>query len=153
MLEIFKKLFAKPVEVEQKEDKPGRTFNKILTGKYYGLDDKNADKTLISELKAKKIDQIQELELKPKYLRYNYAKNTEEYKIENAISVKVAFQKERYSQKRQMIHVSEMSFIVKSEDFDEFEQKLGISLKNDFRHLEDENTFDGKERRKEKRIV
>ena len=153
MLEIFKKLFAKPVEVEQKEDKPGRTFNKILTGKYYGLDDKNADKTLISELKAKKIDQIQELELKPKYLRYNYAKNTEEYKIENAISVQVAFQKERYSQKRQMIHVSEMSFIVKAEDFDEFEKKLDISLQNDFRHLESENTFDGKERRKEKRAA
>ncbi|HIP28693.1 MAG TPA: hypothetical protein EYG82_05905 [Sulfurovum sp.] len=153
MLEIFKKLFAKPVEVEPEEDKPGRTFNKILTGKYYGLDDNNADKTLISELKDKKIHQIQELELKPKYLRYIYDKNTEDYTVTNAISVQVSFQKERYSQKRQMIHVSEMSFIVKAEDFDEFEKKLDISLQNDFRHLEPENTFDGTERRKQNRAA
>jgi hypothetical protein len=153
MLEIFKRLFSKPQEEEVKEDEPGRTFNKILTGKYYGLGDNNADKSLILELKDKKITQIKDLELEPKFARYLYAQNTEDYNPSEAIAIQVSFQKERYSRKRQMIHVSEMSFIVKAEDFVEFEEKLDINLSSDFRLLAHENTFSGKERRKEKRVV
>ena len=153
MLEILKKLFAKPIEEEPEEDKPGRTFNKILTGKYYGLEENGAGKIFIQELKDKKIEQIKELALKPKFIRYLYAANTQDNTIANSIAAYVFFQKERYSRKRQMIHVTEMSFIVKAEDFDEFEKKLDISLFDDFRHLPPENNFNGTERRKEKRIA
>jgi len=153
MLEIFTKLFTKPKEVVPEEEKPARTFNKILTGKYYGLDDNTADKTFIKELKDKKVHQIKELELKPKFIRYIYERGVENYTIEAAIAAQVSFQKERYSRKRQMIHVTEMSFIVKAEDFNELEKKLGLSLSNDFRHLAPENTFNGEERRKQKRAA
>lgn len=153
MLEIFKKLFSKPQEPEPAEDKPGRTFNKILTSKYFGLEDNRADKTLIAELKEKKISQINDLQLAPKFARYLYSKDVEDYTKEEPIGVQLSFQKETHRKKRNMIHVSEMSFVVKSEDFDEFEQKLEVSLLNDFKHLAPENTFKGTERRKQTRVA
>ncbi|MCF6244119.1 MAG: hypothetical protein L3J43_03715 [Sulfurovum sp.] len=158
MLDMFKNLFLKPKKVNVTEDKstepkPGRTFNKILTGKYFGLDDKNANKKLINELKDKKIQQINELGLTPKFARYIYAKGIDDYSTETPISVHVAFQKERYSRKRQMIHISEMSFIVKANEFEEFEKKLEVNILNDFTQLAPEHTFKGTERRKEQRAV
>ena len=153
MLEIFKKLFTKAPEPEQVEDKPGRTFNKILTSKYFGLEDNRADKTLIAELKEKKISQINDLQLVPKFARYLYTKDVEDYTKEEPIGVQLSFQKETHRKKRNMIHVSEMSFIVKSEDFDEFEQKSKVNLSNDFKHLAPENTFNGIERRNQIRVA
>ncbi len=154
MLKIFKELFSRPKEEQQDElQQQGRTFNRILTSKYFGLEDNKADKTLIAELKEKKIQQIKELELKPKFARYIYENEVDDYTTEKPIAIQVSFQKERYSRKRQMLHVSEMSFIVKSEDFDEFEKKLDINLVNDFKHLAPENTFKGIERRKEQRVT
>jgi len=53
-----------------------------------------------------------------------------------------------------MTHITEISFIVNSEDFDEFEKMSGVSLDNDFRDLtvrENSALYDGEERRKGKR--
>ena len=107
------------------------------------------DESRIAESKQRKIDQIAELELIPMFIRYSY-ENTNG-KIS---SVHVVFQKEVLAEKWNMVHVTEISFIVNSTDFDEFEQMSGLSLNNDFRDLtsKDKSTpYRGKERRKEKR--
>jgi hypothetical protein len=146
MLEFFKKLFFSNEE-EKQPDAPGRTFNRIITSKYFGCDEENshADDEQIAAIKQKKIEQINELELKPKFLRYIYSKESNE--IEGAY---VVFQKEVSSQRGSMIHITELAFIVKRAYFEELEEMAHISLKNDFRDLTD-HQYTGKERRKEKR--
>jgi len=160
MIKVFKSLFGGEKEKESIPDSPGRTFNKILTGKYFGCEDLNADETRISEAKQKKIDQITELELIPMFIRYSYEDTghkeiqaTEYHPITKASSVHVAFQKEVSAQRGQMIHVSEVSFIIHRSDFNEFEKMSGISLSDDFRDLTSYKAapFNEKERRKKKR--
>ena len=95
------------------------------------------------------------------FIRYSY-KNENTYKRETDTknnnleisSVHVVFQKEVLAEKWNMIHITELSFVVNYVDFEEFEKMSGVSLNNDFRDLtsEDKSTpYKGKERRKEKR--
>ena len=161
MIKVFKSLFGGEKEEESIPDSPGRTFNKILTGKYFGCEDLNADKNRVSEAKQKKLDQITELELVPMFIRYFYEDTvykeiqaTEYHPITKASSVHVVFQKEVSAQRGQMTHVSEISFIVHRSDFNEFETMSGLSLSNDFRDLtvyKNSMPFTGEERRKESR--
>ena len=152
MLERLKKLFSAPKEEEPKES-VGRTFNRILTSKYFGLENDDADRALALELKKKKVDQIKALGLTPKFARYLYEKELESYTNEQPIALQVSFQKERYSQKRQMLHVSEMAFIVKLENFKEFEKMFNLSIEKDFIHLAPEGSYQGEERRKTTRTL
>jgi len=93
------------------------------------------------------------------FIRYSYKNKIGKQVKDNDLppeisSAHVVFQKEVLAEKWNMIHVTEISFIVNYADFDEFEEISGVSLSNDFRDLtsEDKNTpFRGKERRKEKR--
>ncbi len=152
MIEIFKNLFAKKKE-EYIPNPPGRTFNRILTGRYFGGEDVNADKSTIAKAKQEKINQINELELVPKFIRYSYENtNKKNTQIEEnyPVSAHVAFQKEVFAEKWNMVHVTEISFIVYYSDFDEFEKMSGVSLSNDFKDLSS-TTFNGKDRRKKKR--
>jgi len=161
MIKIFKSLFGGEKEEEHVPDSPGRTFNKILMGKYFGCEDLNADKNRVSEAKQKKIDQITELELIPMFIRYSYEDTenneiqaTEYHPITKASSVHVVFQKEVSAQRGQMTHVSEISFIIHRSDFNEFENMSGVSLSDDFRDLtvyKNSVPYNGEERRKESR--
>ena len=72
MIEIFKKLFGKNQEEKYIPDPPGRTFKRILTGRYFGCEDLNADENQIAKAKKEKIDQIKELELVPMFVRFTY---------------------------------------------------------------------------------
>ena len=147
-------LFGKKPE-EYVPDPPGRTFNRVLTGRYFGCEDENADEETIANAKQDKIDQIQELELTPKFVRYTYENTTHDETREEhrrPISAHVAFQKEVFAQKWNMVHITEISFTVYSEEFEEFEKMAGVSLSNDFRDLT-KTKFTGKDRRKEKREV
>lgn len=153
MIEMLKKLFGKKKEQTDVPSPPGRTFNRVLTGRYFGLEDVNADKNAIAKAKQEKIDQIKELELLPVFLRYSYeSKNKKD--IDNdknhPASVDVAFQKEIFAENWNMVHVTEISFTVLYDDFEEFEQMAGVSLSDDFRDLTS-TTFNGEERRKETR--
>ena len=153
MLEIIKRLFGKKKEEEYVPDPPGRTFNKVLTGRYFGCEDENAEACDIAKAKQGKIDQIKALALVPMFTRYTY-KNAKDEENREAISVHVVFQKEVPSERQSMTHVTEISFIVNRADFDEFEKMAGVSLKDDFRDLTaagDGTAFKGKERRREKR--
>ena len=123
---------------------------------YFGCEDKNADQSRVAEAKQKKIDQIKELELKPMFTRYFYLEEVEDYTTTDPLSVHVVFQKEVSPENHNMVHVTELSFIVKFEDFEEFEQMVGLSLFNDFRQLsyeEDPDTFKGRDRRLDERAV
>ncbi|MCW8822215.1 MAG: hypothetical protein OQK45_08285 [Sulfurovum sp.] len=153
MIEIFKKLFAKKKEKVYIPNSPGRTFNRILTGRYFGCEDENADEDSVAKAKQEKIDQIKELGLVPKFIKYSYddAKQKDFQVEENdPISAHVAFQKEVFAEKWNMIHVTEISFTIFHTDFDEFEKMSGVNLSEDFRNLSS-TTFNGKDRRKEKR--
>ncbi|MCO4845524.1 MAG: hypothetical protein KC427_05845 [Sulfurovum sp.] len=152
MIEMLKNLFGKKKE-EVIPDPPGRTFKRILTGRYFGCEDVNADEDSIAKAKQDKIDQIKELELVPMFLRYTYEdKNKRETEDEKShpVSVDVAFQKEVFAEKWNMIHITEISFTVYYADFNEFEKMSGVSLSNDFRNLST-TTFNGRDRRKEHR--
>jgi len=163
MIEIFKRLFGKKKEKEYVPDPPGRTFKRIETGRYFGCEDVNADESSISQAKQRKIDQIAELGLVPMFIRYSYEdtsknkRNTqagENHPDPEVSSVHVVFQKEVFAEKWNMLHVTEISFIVNRSDFDEFEKMSGVKLSEDFRDLSSEGksaAFNGKERRKEKR--
>jgi len=163
MLEIFKNLFGKKKEKVYVPDPPGRTFNRVITGRYFGCEDVNAEESLVAEAKQKKIDQITELKLLPMFTRYSY-KDTDKNKRETQVSedhpdievssVHVVFQKEVPAEKQNMVHITEISFTVNRSDFDEFEQMSGVSLSDNFKDLSsDENSvaFNGEERRKVKR--
>ena len=151
---MLKNLFGKKTE-EYIQDPPGRTFNRVLTGRYFGCEDKNADEETIANAKQEKIDQIQELELTPKFVRYTYKNATDDETVEeerSPVSAHVSFQKEVFAQKWNMVHITEISFTVYSEEFEEFEKMAGVSLSKDFRDLT-ETKFTGKDRRKEKREI
>ena len=146
MLNFFKNIFSKKEETPEPEV-PGRTFNRIITSKYFGCDEENStsDAEQIAKMKQSKINQINEFELEPKFLRYTYSKDGGE--IESAY---VVFQKETTSQRGSMIHVTELAFTVRHHDFTEFETMAKISLEQDFRDLSN-HQYNGEERRKEKR--
>ena len=151
MIKLFKKLLGGKEEDSPASDPPGRTFKRILTGRYFGCENKEAGTEEIQKAKQSKIDKIRELELEPMFLRYTY-------EVDNDLSSKVAsahvaFQKEIFAQKWNMVHVTEVSFIVESTEFEEFEKMAGVSLEKDFRNLTTvtEHTYKGKERRKRKR--
>ncbi|KYJ86998.1 hypothetical protein [Sulfurovum riftiae] len=147
MLEFFKKIFSPKEEETVESEPPGRTFNRIITSKYFGCEEENleADAEHIAAMKQSKIDQINEFELEPKFLRYTYSKDGND--IESA---HVVFQKEVSSQRGSMVHVTELAFTVKSHNFEELEKMANISLENDFRNLTD-HQYQGQERRKERR--
>jgi len=147
MLTIFKSLFMK--NKEYVPDPPGRTFKQLLIGRYFGCEDINASKTQIAKAKQSKIDKIAELELLPMFIKYIY-KNTTTTEVS---SVHVTFQKEVFSKKWNMTHVTDISFIVHSADLDEFEAMSGLKLDEDFRDLSSSDTSNVIERRKEKRAV
>lgn len=148
MIKLFKALFGTKEEKEIIADPPGRTFKRVLTGDYFGYDKNETDIDKIAKAKQSKIDQIKELELIPMFIRYTY--------IEDSIaSAHVAFQKEIHNKKWNMTHVTEISFTVMYEDFNEFEKMSGARLSEDFRDLtvcNDDNAHKGIERRKEKRV-
>jgi len=153
MIEMFKKIFGKKKEQTDVPNPPGRTFNRILTGRYFGCSDVNADEDTIAKAKQEKIDQIKELELVPMFIRYSYeSKNKKGIDTEedHPTSAYVAFQKEVFAEKWNMVHVTEISFTVLYADFDEFEKMAGVRLNDDFRDLSS-TAFNGKDRRKEKR--
>ncbi len=155
MIEMLKKLFVKKKEQTYIPDPPGRTFNRVLTGRYFGLEDVNADKDAIAKAKQEMIDQIKELELVPMFIRYSYeSKKKKEMDSEanHPTSAHVAFQKEVFAKNWNMVHVTEISFTVLYDDFEEFERMAGVSLRDDFRDLTS-TTFNEKDRRKEKREV
>ena len=142
MIKKIKNLFGTQKE-EVVSDPPGRTFKKVLTGEYFDGAKKDADAVATARAKQDKIDQIETLELLPKFLRYTYEK-------EELLSAHVAFQKEVFARKWNMIHVTEISFTVKASDIEEFEKMAGVSLKNDFKDLTEVH-YEGKERRKGQR--
>ncbi len=142
MINKIRKLFGTEKE-EVVSDPPGRTFKKVLTGEYFDGAQKESDAAATAKSKQDKIDQIITLELLPKFVRFSYEK-------EEPVSAHVAFQKEVFARKWNMIHVTEISFTVKASDFDEFEKMAGVSLKNDFKDLTEVH-YEGKERRKGQR--
>ena len=119
MIDIFKTLFGKKKEKEYIPDPPGRTFNKILTGKYFSCEDINAVESLHIKAKKKKIAQINELGLLPMFVRYSFKDTNgtemqlnEDHPLAHASSAHVVFQKEVSTQRGQMTHVTEISFTV-----------------------------------------
>jgi hypothetical protein len=152
MIKMLKNLFSKKQEEAYVPDPPGRTFNKVLTGRFFGCEDKNADAETIAKAKKDTIDQIQELELVPMFVRFTYDDTTknESEEEKHPTAAHVAFQKEVFAENWNMIHITEISFIVNSSDFDEFEKMAGVSLTKDFRDLTN-TMFTGKDRRKEER--
>lgn len=156
MIGLLKNVFVKKKEKEYVPDPPGRTFKRILTGRCFGCENKNANEDNIAKAKQKKIDQIQELELLPMFIKYTYEDNKEEGDEKKISSAHVAFQKEVLDEKWNMVHITEISFTVDSTEFDEFEKMSGISLNKDFRNLTpngNEPIYQGEERRKEGREV
>ena len=161
MIEILKNLFGIKNKKEDLADPPGRTFKRIETGRYFGCENVNADENNVMNAKQRKIDQIIQLELIPMFIRYSHEDTNkritqeEENKLTTEISsVHVTFQKEVFAEKWNMVHVTEISFIVNRSDFNEFEKISGVSLSDDFRDLtstENATAFKGKERRKKKR--
>ncbi len=154
MIKIIKKLFTKTKKKEYTPDPPGRTFKRILTGRYFGCEDVTADAAKIAQAKQDKIDQIRELELIPMYVKYTYKNTKEPDHDKKIISVHVTFQKEVLSQKWNMVHVTEISFTVNHDDLDEFEQMSGVTLNKNFRDLtpnSDTPSSPSGERRKKKR--
>jgi len=147
MIKLFKRLLGIKEEREVVADPPGRTFKRILTGEYFGCKKNETDTSKIAQAKQSKIDQIKELELVPMFIRYTYRQ-------ESTFSAHVAFQKEVHAEKWNMTHITEISFTIYSDEFNEFEQMSGIRLNEDFRDLtayDNVDTFNGAERRKEKR--
>lgn len=142
MIKKIKKLFGTQKE-EVVSDPPGRTFKKVLTGDFFDGGKKDADAVTIAKSKQDKIDQIEALELLPKFVRFIYEK-------EELVSAHVAFQKEVFARKWNMVHVTEISFTVEASDFDEFEKMAGVSVKNDFKDLTEVH-YKGEERRQTER--
>lgn len=153
MIEMLKKLFGKKKEQTDVQNPPGRTFNRVLTGRYFGCEDVKADEDTIAKTKQEKIDQIKELELLPMFIRYSYESKKKkgiDHEEDHPTSVHVTFQKEVFAEKWNMVHITEISFTVLYADFEEFEKMADVSLNDDFRDLTS-TSFNGKDRRKEKR--
>jgi len=136
------------------EDPPGRTFKRIELGRFFGCELSVTDALQIAEAKNKKVSEIKALEMQPKFVRFSYASQGKEGEEKIPLSAHVAFQKEVFAKKWNMVHVSEISFTVHAEDFDEFERMTGVKLYEDFRDLsaeEQKQPYQGKERRKRER--
>jgi len=103
--------------------------------------------------KEEKIRQIEALGLKPVYLRYRLRRGAgASLQKENIEAAYVAFQKEEYDPKLNMVHVTEISFIVPKDEFAQFEAMADVSLEEDFRHLYDDGKpYGGVERRRKPR--
>ena len=147
MIKIFKRLLGIKEEEKVVTDPPGRTFKRVLTGEYFGCEKNETDTDKIAQAKQNKIDQIKELELVPMFIRYTHKKDS-------IASAHVAFQKEVHNKKWNMTHVTEISFTLYHDDFNEFEKMSSVRLSEDFRDLtayKNEDTYKGTERRKEKR--
>jgi len=154
LIKLIKNLFTKTKKKEYTPDPPGRTFKRMITGRYFGCEDVTADDAKIAQAKQYKIDQIREHELLPMYVRYTYKTTKEQAQDKKIISAHVAFQKEVLAKKWNMVHVTEISFTVNHDDFDEFEQMSGVLITKDFRDLtpnSDTPSYKDKERRKNKR--
>jgi hypothetical protein len=153
---MIKKIFSfifdtKPHKDISNATPPGRTFKRILTGEYFGYKE-YADKDLQSCLNEKqnKINKVIELGLNPKYIRYTYQKSTGGSQcIKYAY---VSFQKEVLAEKWNMLHITDISFIVYANDFHEFEEMANASLEKDFQLLTSlSQNYQGKERRRKPR--
>lgn len=147
MKKILKKIFRKEDKTQtERVDPPGRTFKRILTSEYFHHTDKNADDAMQHSSKACKIAQINEHELLPMYVRFVY-------EGDSPISAHVAFQKEVFAKKWNMIHITEVSFTVNASDFSEFETMANVTLTDDFRDVTPQTgeAYTGIERRKKKR--
>ncbi len=153
MLGLLKRFFGKREEHEKEEEVPGRTFKRILTGDYFGLYNPDADEDAVQQAKEDKIRQIEALGLKPVYLRYRLKRGAGASRQKEDIEAAyVAFQKEEYDPKLNMVHVTEISFIVFRDEFEQFETMAGVSLEEDFRHLYDDGKpYKGVERRRKPR--
>ncbi len=143
MIKKIKNLLGKEKEEDLVKDPPGRTFKKVLTGEFFSSEQEGADEAFIQKSRQDKIDKINALELKPKFVRFAY-------KGDAPVSAHVAFQKEVFARKWNMIHITEISFTVKASDLEEFEKMAVVSLKNDFKDLTEVH-YEGKERRKGQR--
>jgi chloramphenicol O-acetyltransferase len=118
MLYKLKNLFASnPTDIQKAS--PGRTFKRILTSDYFGNN---------KETQIKIVQKIQEYGLQPKYINYTY-QGTE------VISAHVAFQKEVLAEKWNMLHITEISFTIYANDFEEFEEMSKVCLETDFRDV------------------
>jgi hypothetical protein len=149
MISWFKKWLGK--EQAHEEEKPGRTFKRLLTGDYFGLRSPDATPEQIKQAKTDKIETIRRLSLQPVYVRYAVKKNMRTNYKPAVTAAHVVFQKEVLDEKWHMVHVTEVSFIVPVEEFEEFEAMAGVSLAKDFRDLteyEGGSHYTGKERRK-----
>lgn len=122
---------------------PGRTFKRILTGEYFGYKDIHIDASKQQKAKEKILDQINELELNPMYIHYNYNNSI----ISHA---HIVFQKEILAKKWNMLHVTEISFLLYASDFKQFEEMSQLNLNDDFTNLTPitNSTYIVKERRK-----
>ena len=109
----------------------------------FSCEKEGIDNVLIERSKQDKIDQINTLELKPKFVRFSYEKG-------EISAAYVAFQKEVFAKKWNMLHITEMAFTIRASNFDEFESMSGVHLKTDFKDLT-EVAYEGEERRKEQR--
>lgn len=151
MTKLIKKLFGRKEEKEFIPDPPGRTFKRVPTSRYFEGEYPPEETESITKAKESKIKQIKTLELLPKFIRYRFKDNENKEKS----AAYVIFQKEIFDEKWNMVHVTEVSFCVKSKDFREFEEMAGVSLHHDFKDLTQINneTYEGEERRKEKREI
>jgi hypothetical protein len=146
MKNIFKKLFSNETTESLPSDPPGRTFKRILTGDYFGFKKCTSDVSLQNVEKQKKIEQIKTHALQPKYINYTY-QGTE------VISAHVAFQKEVLAEKWNMLHITEISFTIYANDFEEFEEMSKVCLETDFRDVSVKSSdgYQGQERRQQMR--
>ncbi len=147
MKKLLNKIFKKKNDVQEElVDPPGRTFKRVLTSEYFHNTDSEADQEMHQSSKASKIAQINEHELLPMYVRYLYDGDS-------PISAHIAFQKEVFAKKWNMIHITEVSFNINASDFSEFEKMAKVTLKNDFRDVtpKEGESYTGEDRRKKNR--
>jgi len=148
MLGLLKKLFGISRKQVEDEEVPGRTFKRILTGDYFGLRNPDVTAEMMQQAKQEKINKIKTLGLEPMYLRYTNKKDLQTGRSDIG-AAHVVFQKEEFDRKLNMVHVTEISFIVFKDEFEEFERMAGVSLKRDFRDLSEADvSYQGKERRR-----
>ena len=96
MINIVKKYFTKTPKEDSKTP-PGRTFKRILTGEYFGLEKNVTDAVRQKEAQERRIEQIKEHNLKPSHLiKYYHHTDIKE--------IRVAFQKEVLAEKWNMLH-------------------------------------------------
>jgi hypothetical protein len=141
MLGLVNKIWGRRNQKQYEPDPPGRTFKRILTGKYFCGQRLQEDKHSCAKAKQNKINLINEHGLLPMAVRYTYKKESvptlfeHGYTQDDILSAYVAFQKEVLDTKWNMVHVTELSFILHREEFEEFEAMTGMSLQNDFKDL------------------